>query len=410
MHPGSSRFAPRHRRPSDRTLIVLIGFYLMLQGVSTDMYLASLPGLARTFAASAATVQLTLSVFVLVFGTMQLVLGPLSDRVGRYPVLAGGLALYTGASLLAALAPSIEVLIAARALQAVGCCGVVVAARAIIRDAYTPTDGAHALAKASTILGMGPLIGPVIGSFLEVRYGFRGVFVVMAALAGGILIATWLRMAETNRSPDRHALRPRALWSSYREVLRSAHFRAHALVGAASYGMLFAFISGSPFVLISVLGVPTAWFGLCFSSCVAGYLAGTVICRYLLARHGTTGALRRASTWSLAAGATMAALAVAGVHHWAAILPPMIVGFAAHGVNFPCAQAGSIAPFSRLAGAAAGLFGFLMMAFAALLGALIGASFNGTVYPMVLSIAGCSLILFAAAQFGVRRLPPLRAG
>jgi DHA1 family bicyclomycin/chloramphenicol resistance-like MFS transporter len=406
MRLSEHRSAHLRRKPSDRTLIVLIGFYLMLQGVSTDIYLASLPGLARTFSASAATVQLTLSVFVLVFGAMQLVLGPLSDRVGRYPVLVGGLALYTLSSAMAVLAPSIEALIVARAFQAVGCCAVVVAARAIIRDVYSPTKGAHALAQASTILGMGPLIGPLIGSFLEVRYGFRGVFVVMAALAGGILTATWLRMAETNCAPDAHALRPRALLASYAEVLRSPHFRAHALVGAASYGTLFAFISGSPFVLISVLGVPTAWFGLCFSTCVAGYLVGTVVCRTLLARYGITGALKRASALSLGSGTVMAGLAVAGVHHWAAVLLPMIVGFAAHGINFPCAQAGGIAPFARLAGAAAGLYGFLMMAFAALLGAVIGASLNGTVFPMVLAIAGCSLILFVAAHWGVAMLPP----
>lgn len=407
MRPSESRSAHLRRKPSDRTLIVLIGFYLMLQGVSTDIYLASLPGLARTFAASAATVQLTLSVFVLVFGAMQLVLGPLSDRVGRYPVLVGGLALYTLSSAMAALAPSIDALIVARALQGVGCCAAVVAARAIIRDVYSPTEGAHALAQASTILGMGPLIGPVIGSFLEVRYGFRGVFVVMVVLSAAILTATWLRMAETNRSPDPHALRPRALLASYTEVLRSPHFRAHALVGAASYGTLFAFISGSSFVLISVLGVPTAWFGLSFSVCVAGYLVGTVACRTLLARHGTTGAMQRSSALSLAAGAVMATLAAVGVHHWAAVLLPMIVAFAAHGVSFPCAQAGSTAPFARLAGAAAGLFGFLMMAFAALLGAVIGASFNGTVFPMVFAITGCSLILFVAAHWGVARLPPL---
>jgi DHA1 family bicyclomycin/chloramphenicol resistance-like MFS transporter len=406
MRPSESRSAHLRRKPSDRTLIVLIGFYLMLQGVSTDIYLASLPGLARTFSTSAATVQLTLSVFVLVFGAMQLVLGPLSDRVGRYPVLVGGLALYTLSSAMAALAPSIDTLIVARALQGVGCCAAVVAARAIIRDVYSPTEGAHALAQASTILGMGPLIGPVIGSFLEVRYGFRGVFVVMVVLSAAILTATWLRMAETHHSPDPHALRPRALLASYGEVLRSPHFRAHALVGAASYGTLFAFISGSSFVLITVLGVPTAWFGLCFSVCVAGYLVGTVVCRSLLARHGATGAMQRSSALSLAAGAVMATLAAVGVYHWAAVLVPMIVAFGAHGVSFPCAQAGSTAPFARLAGAAAGLFGFLMMAFAALLGAVIGASFNGTVFPMVFAIAGCSLILFVAAHWGVARLPP----
>src|SRR5512147_23239 len=105
----------------NRTIVILIGCYLMLQPVSTDLYLASLPGLGRTFGVSAATVQLTLSVFVLTFGTMQLVFGPVADRWGRYPVLLAGLGIFAAGALACALAPSIELLIAGRFLQAVGC-------------------------------------------------------------------------------------------------------------------------------------------------------------------------------------------------------------------------------------------------------------------------------------------------
>ncbi|MCK7501120.1 MAG: MFS transporter [Comamonadaceae bacterium] len=134
---------PMHAKPlpPERVLITVLGFYMMLQAISTDLYLPSLPGLTRTFGVPPATVALTLSVFVLVYGTMQLVLGPVSDRYGRYPALVGGLALYAGASIAAAQASSIGILIGARAVQAVGCCGVVVAARAIVRDAYTPCGG-----------------------------------------------------------------------------------------------------------------------------------------------------------------------------------------------------------------------------------------------------------------------------
>jgi DHA1 family bicyclomycin/chloramphenicol resistance-like MFS transporter len=145
----------------------------MLQPLSTDLYIASLPGHTRTIAASIETAQLTLSVWVAAFGAMQLVAGPLSDRHGRYPVLAGGLGLYVAASVACALAPSIGLLIAARAFQAVGCCAAVVVARAVIRDVYTPRAGAKALAQASTLLAIGPIAGPILGSFLEVRFGHR---------------------------------------------------------------------------------------------------------------------------------------------------------------------------------------------------------------------------------------------
>jgi len=400
--PFAEPLSPQARRkPSERALIVLIGLYLMLQSVSTDLYLASLPGLARTFAVPAATVQLTLSAFVLAFGAMQLVLGPVSDRYGRYPVLVAGLVLYAAASAAAALAPSIDLLIGARVAQAIGCCGVVVAARAIVRDSYDPVDGARVLARASSILAIGPLLGPVLGSVLEVRYGFRGAFVVLTAIACALLVATLRQLGETHPRPEPGTLRPAAIAAGYLRVLRSPQFRAYTLVASGSYAALFAFISGSSFVLIGVLGVPTALYGFAFAFCVSGYLAGTFACRRLLARHSVAATVRRGAALALASGLLLLALMFAGFQHWAGLLLPTAGVFAAHGILLPCSQAGSAAPFPRLAGAAAGMFGFLLMAVAAVVGALIGASHDGTVYPLALTIAACTVVTYAAAWKGV---------
>lgn len=387
-------------------LIVLIGCYLMLQAVSTDLYLASLPGLVTTFSVPIATVQLTLSAFVLAFGCAQLVLGPVADRFGRHPVLIGGLGTYVAASAAAALSVSIEMLILARVAQAIGCCGVVVAARAIVRDLYAPREGARVLAQAATVLAMGPLFGPLLGSALEVRFGFRAIFVVLAAFAAVLLAVTVKRLGETHRTHGGATLHPRQIAADYATVLRSRQFRAYTLVSAASYAALFAFISGSSFVLIGVLGVPTAWYGACFAVVVAGYLAGTLLCRRLLARHGVAGAIRRGATLSLVSGLVLIGLMVAGIHHWIAVLVPTAGIFTAHGINLPCGQAGSAAPFPQLAGAAAGMYGFLLMAIAAPLGVLIGATHNGTVYPMAIAIAGSAAVTFIGARLGVARLAP----
>ena len=399
--PGSGRRGPL----GDRAAVVLIGCFLMLQPLSTDFYLASLPGLARTFAASVATIQLTLSVFIIAFGTMQLVIGPLSDRHGRYPVTIAGIALYAAASIACAAAPSIETLIVARFFQAIGCCTVVVVARAVIRDMFDPLTGAKVMAQASTLLAIGPLFGPILGSFLEVRFGFRATFVVLTVFSGALLVATLAWLPETNPHPDATATRPGALLRNYARVLRSPHFLSYALVGAASYGGLFAFISGSPFVLIGVLGVPTAWFGFCFAFCVVGYLLGTIACRHLLARRGIVRTLKLSACVSAAGGMAMAALAVVGLQHWAAILLPQFVFMFAHGINFPCAQTGAVAPFPRQAGAAAGVLGFLTMALAALVGRWIGASNDGTVYPLAFTIATAGLGVLATVWGWVVRLP-----
>ncbi len=388
----------------NRMLVTLIGCCLMLQPVSTDLYLASLPGLAFTFAASVETVQLTLSAWVAAFGLMQLVAGPLSDRHGRYPVLAGGLGLYVAASVACVLAPSISLLIAARTFQAVGCCAAVVVARAVVRDVYTPRDGAKALAQASTILAIGPIVGPILGSFLEVRFGHRAAFIVLALLAALLLAAVLAKPIETNRQRNPAALRPRTLAANYTRVLRSPEFLAYTLVSSASYGGLFAFISGSSLVLIRVLGVPTAHFGFAFAFCVCGYLIGTILCRRLLSHMSVPRALRVGATFALASGLAMAGLAAAGVHHWAALLLPGIGYFLAHGINFPCGQVSSVAPFPRHAGAAAGLFGFSVMAVAALTGVWIGASYDGTVYPLTLTMAAFAGAVFAIVFVWVARL------
>jgi len=161
---------------SATTLLWLVTGCMMLQPLSTDLYLASLPGMALDFGVSPAAVQQTLSLFVFGFGTAQLISGPLSDRYGRRPVLIGGLALYLVSGLACALAPSLGWLIAARFVQAIGCCTAVVVARAIIRDAYSPAEGARVMARALSLLALAPILGAILGGYLQVAFGWRKEF------------------------------------------------------------------------------------------------------------------------------------------------------------------------------------------------------------------------------------------
>ena len=378
---------------------MLVGLMFMLQPLSTDLYLASLPGLATRFAVPASTVQLTLSLFVAGFGLMQLVSGPMSDRFGRRPVVLGGLALYIGATLACAAAPSMAVLVGARFVQAVGCCTVVVVARAIVRDAFDVAAGAHALARASSILAIGPIAGPIVGSMLEVAYGFRAAFVLQAALAAALFAITLRVLPETLAQPDARALHLGPLLRGYATVLRSPVFRAYTLAGASSYGGLFAFISASSFVLIRVLGVPASWFGACFAFVIVGFLAGTIVCRRVLATRGIVRTLALGGAIAAVSGIVGAALAIAGVRHVAAVLLPAFGYLFAHGLVVPCAQAGSTSAFPDRAGAASGLFGALMMAAATAVGTWIGASHDGTPVPMMVTMAVAALIVLGAAKW-----------
>lgn len=379
-------------------LFILITAFLMLQPLSTDLYLASLPSLASGFGVPASTVQLTLSLFVLGFGSAQLIVGPLSDRFGRRPVVLAGLALYFLASILCGTSISIEILIAARFLQAVGCCSAVIIARAVVRDAYQPQDSVKLIAKASSWLSLAPLLGPILGSYLQVTLGWRAAFFVHALLSLSVLILVYLRLPETNLHKDRSATELSGLLRNYRIVLGSKVFWAYALPGALSYGSIFTFISGASVVLIQVLQVPTAWFGYCFAFGVTGYLSGTVICRRLHARLGTTITLRIGTSLSLAAGAIFLALVVAGLRHWMMIPAIMFLTMGAHGINFPISQSNSVSPFPHQAGTAAGLMGALYMAVAFVVGTLVGASHNGSLYPLAIIAASMGALIFISAR------------
>lgn len=379
-------------------LLILITAFMMMQPLSTDLYLASLPSLASGFNVPPSTVQLTLSLFAIGFGGAQLVVGPLSDRFGRRPVLLCGLGSYVAASALCGLAQSIQLLIAARFLQALGCCAAVVVARALVRDAYAREGSMQLIAKANIWVSPALILGPILGSYLQVAFGWRAAFAALGICSACVMLATFMHLPETNTHKDPHATDPAGLLANYRLVLGTREFWAHALPGALSYGTIFSLISGSSFVLIRVLHVPTEFFGYCFAFGVSGYMAGTLVCRRLLPKLGAHHTFRVGSAMSLAAGALFLATVAAGVAHWSLMLAAMFLTMGAHGINSPIAQSGSVSPFHLQAGTAAGLMGALYMVVALLVGTVVGATTNGTLYP--LAIIGCMLgvLVFGAVR------------
>jgi DHA1 family bicyclomycin/chloramphenicol resistance-like MFS transporter len=379
-------------------MLWLITGCLMLQPLSTDFYLASLPHLVTWFGSSPAVVQQTLSLFALTFGVAQLAIGPLSDRYGRRPVLLAGVACYVVASLACAFAESIGQLIAGRVVQAVGCCSTVVVGRAIVRDAYTLREGARVIARASTLMSLAPLFGPIAGAYLQVAFGWQAAFVFFALFGLVLGMALARNLHETNVDRDPESLRAGQIARRYGEVLRAPVFWSYALPGALSYASIFVYISGVSFALIGVLGLPTQHFGYAYALGVSGYLLGTIVCRRLLASRELEGTMRIGARLALVAGFVYPGVVLSGVAHPATVVPCLFLTMFAHGINFPCAQTGAVAPFPRQAGAAAGLLGALAM-FAALVTATwIGASFHGTLLPMSLTSAVIGVLLFASSR------------
>ncbi len=384
-------------------LLLLITAMMMMQPLSTDLYLSSLPSLVSGFGVPVATVQLTLTLFVVGFGSAQLVVGPLSDRFGRRPVLLSGLALYVVASALCGLSQSIELLIAARFIQALGCCAAVMIARAVVRDAYAPQDSAKLLARASTWISLAPIIGPILGSYLQVAFGWRAAFVALGVFSACVMAVCILRLPETNQHKDPNATHLAGIFANYKLVLGSREFWLNVTPGALSYGGIFMFISGSSFVLIKILGVPTQWFGYCFALGVSGYMSGTLICRRLLKTISGEQALRIGTACSLGSGLYFLAAILLGFWHWTVVVLAMFLAMVSHGINFPVSQAGAVSPFAKQAGTAAGLMGAVMMGFAFIVGSIVGATHNGTLYPLAIIAAVLGALNFASVRLIARR-------
>jgi DHA1 family bicyclomycin/chloramphenicol resistance-like MFS transporter len=385
------------------TILLLTAGLSMLQPLSTDLYLSTLPGIATYFNASVASAQSTLWMFIAAFGLWQLIAGPLSDRFGRYPIVVAGAFTYCAASVLAMFAPSLDVLIAGRILQAVGACTCLVGARGFVRDLYSPTEGARMVANAATLMSLAPLIGPLIGAALYVRYGWRSSFALLSAFSLLLACTATFKLKETNTRPNPHALSLAPMLRTYTSVASSRAFRAYTLSAAATYACLFTFLSGSSFVLINVLGQTPTVFALTFAMMVTGYLIGTLVCRRLLAVYGIQRTVYIGATLQAFTGVVMAALALGGVHVPVALGGPIFFLGISHGLIQPPVQSGAVAPFPHAAGAAAALLGFVMMLIAACVGIWIGASYNGTVYPLTLTICACGLASAAIAFTLVRK-------
>jgi DHA1 family bicyclomycin/chloramphenicol resistance-like MFS transporter len=380
---GDAAASPRAGWPVNLLLTALVAF----QAISTDLYLASLPTMTRVFATTEARVQLTLSVFLLGSALMQLAYGPLSDRFGRRPVLRFGIALYVAASLACAAAPTVEMLIVFRLLQAIGSCAGVTIGRAVVRDLYQPTVAAKVLAYMSAAMALAPILGPMLGSWMTIAFGWRANFLFLSGFGALCLVGLYTLLDESNLRRDATATAPRRIVSNYVRLLTDRTYLGYALAVTLSYSGIFCFISGSSFTFIDVLGLPTEYFGFCFGAAAAGYSIGALLAGRLVARFGIVGVVTAGVLLSAVFGLVGAGLAWAGIQTVAAVLLPFVVVMIGIGLVMPTAIAGAVGPYPQMAGAAAAMVGFLQLAIAAAIGAVVGQILDGTTRPMTTAVA-----------------------
>lgn len=388
--------------PPSFGLALLLTTLVALGPLSTDLYLPALPGMTVTFATDVARVQLTLSVFLIGYAVAQLFYGPVSDRYGRRPAMLFGLVLYLLSSVACMLATSVDALIASRFFQALGACAGPVLGRAIVRDVYGPVQAARILAYISGAMAIAPMIGPFIGGWLTVWFGWRANFAALALFSAVQTVVVFRLLGESNAHKDPAATRPRRILGNFRMLLAGKTYLGYLLCVSFGYAVLFSFISGSSFVLVGLYGLSPQWFGASFGFVVTGYIVGTLLTARYTLKLGPGRMVGMGALFGIVPGTLMAALAIAEVHSVWAVLLPMFGSTLATGLVMPNATGAALAPYPKMAGSASALMGFVQMALAAAVGIAVGHAYDGTAIPMTGAIALCGWAVLASYFFFVR--------
>jgi len=384
-------------------IVLLLSLLLGMQPITTDLYLPALPELTAELSAPMAQAQLTLTALLLAFGGSQLVWGPLSDRFGRRPILLIGLVAYVLASIASSLAPSMGWLIVWRTLQGAAMGAGVMCARAIVRDLYSPIQGARVMSKGLSGLGVIACMSAPLGGLLTEWLNWRFALLALGVFAAVTLAVVALRFEETVQHKNPQALQLPTLLATWRSILVNPTFWAFSALSACSYGGLFTFLAASSFVFTGVLGLSKTQYGLVMFVNSVAYIGGTFVCRQWLPRFGVRRAVALAGILSITGGTLMAALSLMGwISVWSIMLPQMLF-MVGHGIHQPCGQSGAVGPFPKAAGAASAVNGFLMMLCAFAMGAWLGGHMDGTVLPLTLGVWFWSALIALSAWTLVQR-------
>ena len=372
--------------------------------LALNIFMPSMPGLQREFGVSYGVVQLTLTLYLIGMACCQLVYGPISDRAGRRPMLLFGMALFVAASVLAALAPSIHVLIAARLLQAVGGAAGVVLARAMVRDVFDRETSASVISYITMAFVVAPMVAPAIGGWIDVHGGWRMGFWALSVLGAVVLAAAWFHLPETH--VNRATGGGLGLLTGAVHLFALPRFRGYTLVLAFTSSVFFAFLGGAPHIMMDVLGRTPMEYGLWFASVSAGYMAGNFLSGRYTRAVGLDRMIMAGCAVTLAGGLLCFGAALAGLLSPATLFLPMCLAALGNGLTIPNGTAGAISVDPRLTGAAAGWSGFAQMACGAAASQLVGSLQDGWPTAVFWFMAASSLLALLSHLSAQRRPHP----
>ncbi|WP_262692248.1 Bcr/CflA family multidrug efflux MFS transporter [Kordiimonas aestuarii] len=386
-------------------LALLLGSVVALMPLSIDMYLPAFSAIGAHFDTRQSQIELSLTVYFIGVALGQLIYGPLADRYGRRLPMIIGLAIAAAMSVACALAPTIETLIVARFFQAFGMCAGGVISRAIIRDMYEPVDVAKFFSLLMLVMGVAPILAPIFGAQLSLHFGWESIFLLIAAVCVIDILSVSLLLPETHEPNP--GVRLSSTFSTYRDILRDRHFVGYSMAGGAAFSSMFAYITGSAFVLIDYYGVAPEHFGYYFGANALGFIVMSQVNRVLLRHFSYKVIFHTALKVLLAAGVALAVGGIASVP-LPLFLIPLFVFIACLGVISPNGMAGALEGEARRAGAASALAGSLQFSLSFVFSGAVGVIHAATPLPMCLIMLSGALIanLFARMTRGPARKAP----
>jgi DHA1 family bicyclomycin/chloramphenicol resistance-like MFS transporter len=379
-------------------LAAILGALTAMGPLAIDMYLPALPTIGRELSTSPSSVQVSLAVYFVGIAVGQAFYGPLSDRFGRKPALYFGLAVFIVASLGCARATSIEVLIGGRFLQALGGCAPLVIPRAIVRDYFDERGSARMLSVLMLVMGLAPILAPLIGGQLLVYFGWRAVFWLLAVYASIWLLLAVIFLPESLLPARRRRQPIGAVLAVYGRLLRDRVYIGYVVTGGLIFSGLLAYIAGSPYVFIELYDVPPERYGLLFGLNAIGIIGASQINRWLAGRIDPRRIVRLVLPVSMVSGLVLVGNAYTGFGGFPGLLVPLFCFIASHGFVMPNTTALAMAPHGAVAGSASALLGTLQFVLGATAGIVVGALGTGTAVPLAAVIAGCGTAAWSVYQ------------
>ncbi|MFG2164523.1 multidrug effflux MFS transporter [Micromonospora chersina] len=374
-------------------LVLVLGSLIAIGPLTIDMYLPALPAITADLETTSAAVQLTLTGTLAGLALGQLLIGPLSDAVGRRLPLLAGIALHILASLLCVVAPTVQVVGVLRVLQGLGVAATSVVAMAVVRDLFSGAAFARLFSRLMLVMGAAPILAPTLGSGLLRWSDWRGVFVALAVFGLLLIVVAAVGLRETLPAERRRHGGVAAVGRDYRALLRDRTFVGLVLVAGLAMAALFAYVAGSSFVFQQRYGLDEQQFGLAFGAGAVGLITATQLNVRLLRRYTPQRILVTALAVGTAAGLVLLSFAATGVGGLAAVLASLWVVLAAAGLAMPNAPALALSRHGEAAGTAAALLGAVQFGVGALAAPLVGVLGTGSVAMAAVVAGGMAVAL-----------------